>query len=70
MSFGSPDFCVGASIPEPSFMAARLAVQGFEAGNPKPCDTVKSIDAEIVKWGKVIKEAASKRGSVASICFY
>ena len=40
--------------------AARLAAQGFEANNPTPRDTVKFIDAEIAKWGKVIKEGGIK----------
>jgi len=54
-------------VPEPGAfevivpdMAARLAAQGFEADNPKPRDTAKFIDAEIAKWGKVIKEGGIK----------
>ncbi len=43
-----------------SDMAARLAAQGFEAGNPTPRDTATFIDAEIAKWSKVIKEGGIK----------
>ena len=51
------DFASVYALPE---MAARLAAQGFEAGNPTPHNTAKFIDAEIVKWGKVIKEGGIK----------
>jgi len=51
------DFAWVYAMPD---MAARLAAQGFEANNPTPRDTVKFIDAEIAKWGKVIKEGGIK----------
>jgi tripartite-type tricarboxylate transporter receptor subunit TctC len=51
------DFAWVYAMPD---MAARLAAQGFEATNPTPRDTVKFIDAEIAKWGKVIKEGGIK----------
>lgn len=51
------DFAWVYAMPD---MAARLAAQGFEADNPKPQATAKFIDAEIAKWGKVIKEGGIK----------
>jgi tripartite-type tricarboxylate transporter receptor subunit TctC len=51
------DFASVYAMPE---MAARLAGQGFEAGNPTPRQTAKFIDAEIAKWGKVIKDGGIK----------
>jgi tripartite-type tricarboxylate transporter receptor subunit TctC len=51
------DFAWVYALPE---IAARLATQGFEAGNPTPRDTAKFIDAEIAKWSKVIKEGGIK----------
>jgi tripartite-type tricarboxylate transporter receptor subunit TctC len=51
------DFAGVYAQPE---MAARLAMQGFEAGNPTPRDTAKFIDAEIAKWGKVIRDGGIK----------
>lgn len=51
------DFAWVYAMPD---MAARLAAQGFEAGNLTPRDTVKFIDAEIAKWSKVIKEGGIK----------
>jgi tripartite-type tricarboxylate transporter receptor subunit TctC len=49
-----------ASVYAQPDMAARLAAQGFEADNPKPQATAKFIDAEIAKWGKVIREGGIK----------
>jgi tripartite-type tricarboxylate transporter receptor subunit TctC len=51
------DFAWVYAMPE---MAARLATQGFEAANPAPRDTAKFIDAEMAKWGKVIREGGIK----------
>jgi len=51
------DFAWVYAMPD---MAARLAAQGFEANNPTPKETAKFIDAEIAKWGKVIKEGGIK----------
>ena len=51
------DFAWVYAMPE---MTARLAAQGFESGNPTPKETAKFIDAEIAKWGKVIREGGIK----------
>lgn len=51
------DFAWVYALPD---MATRLTAQGFEAGNPTPRDTTKFIDAEMAKWGKVIKEGGIK----------
>jgi len=51
------DFAWVYALPE---MAARLAAQGFEADNPNPQQTAGFINAEIAKWGKVIKEGGIK----------
>ena len=51
------DFAWVYAMPD---MTSRLTAQGFEAGNPTPRDTAKFIDAEIAKWGKVIREGGIK----------
>jgi tripartite-type tricarboxylate transporter receptor subunit TctC len=51
------DFAAVFAMPD---VAARLSAMGFEAGRMKPQETAAFINAEIEKWGKVIRDGNIK----------
>ncbi|MCW5605159.1 MAG: tripartite tricarboxylate transporter substrate binding protein [Burkholderiales bacterium] len=51
------DFATVYAMPD---ISARLAAMGFEPGRMKPHETAAFINAEIEKWGKVIREGGIK----------
>ena len=51
------DFAAVYAMPD---ILARLTAMGFEPGRMKPHETAAFINAEIQKWGKVIREGGIK----------